>query len=137
MGVGYNHSGGDVLFKWQVYNLDTKKWTTLADRYSGNWITWRPTPGNYWVHVEEITQGGAQDQYTYCFNVGTDKSKTPMTLNGMTWSVKKTGIDVGTAYSSDDKNVKFKWQAYNLDTKVEPNSRLEWWKLGNMETSAG
>ena len=50
-----------------------------------------------------ITQGGAQDQYTYCFNVGTDKSKTPMTLNGMTWSVKKTGIDVGTAYSSDDK----------------------------------
>ena len=115
LGVGYNHSGGDVLFKWQVYNLDTKKWTTLADRYSGNWITWRPTPGNYWVHVEAITQGGAQDQYTYCFNVGTDKSKTPMTLNGMTWSVKKTGIDVGTAYSSDDKNVKFKWQAYNLD----------------------
>ena len=125
LGVGYNHSGGDVLFKWQVYNLDTKKWTTLADRYSGNWITWRPTPGNYWVHVEAITQGGAQDQYTYCFNVGTDKSKTPMTLNGMTWSVKKTGIDVGTAYSSDDKNVKFKWQAYNLD-KQEWSLVADW-----------
>ena len=132
LGVGYNHSGGDVLFKWQVYNLDTKKWTTLADRYSGNWITWRPTPGNYWVHVEAITQGGAQDQYTYCFNVGTDKSKTPMTLNGMTWSVKKTGIDVGTAYSSDDKNVKFKWQAYNLDTKKW--SRIADWNGGNWAT---
>lgn len=69
LGVGYNHSGGDVLFKWQVYNLDTKKWTTLADGYSGNWITWRPTPGNYWVHIEAKTQDGAQDQYTYCFNV--------------------------------------------------------------------
>lgn len=132
LGVGYNHSGGDVLFKWQVYNLDTKKWTTLADGYNGNWITWRPTPGNYWVHIEAKTQDGAQDQYTYCFNVGSDKSKTPMTLNGMTWSVKKTGIDVGTAYSSDDTNVKFKWQAYNLDTKKW--SRIADWNGGNWAT---
>ena len=84
------------------------------------------------MHVEARTQGGAQDQYTYCFNVGTDKSKTPMTLNGMTWSVKKTGIDVGTAYSSDDKNVKFKWQAYNLDTKKW--SRIADWNGGNWAT---
>ena len=86
-------------------------------------------PGLYVFFQIYHSQQAAQDQYTYCFNVGTDKSKTPMTLNGMTWSVKKTGIDVGTAYSSDDKNVKFKWQAYNLDTKKW--SRIADWN-GNL-----
>lgn len=132
LGIAYEHKGSDVQFKWQIYNLDTKKWYTLSDWNSGNWVTWRPTPGNYWVNTQAKTQYGSMDQYTYCFNVSTDKSKTPIYLEGLTWKINRNSIDVGAAYSTEDNNVQFKWQAYNLDTKKW--STIADWNGGNWAT---
>lgn len=38
------------------------------------------------------------------------------TLNGMCWTLNDTEIAVGVAYASDDPNIQFRWQSYNLDT---------------------
>lgn len=132
LGTAYEYSGAPVKFKWQIYNLDTKQWTTLSDWNSGNWVTWRPKVGNYWVNTQAMTDGGATDQYTYCFRVSEDKSYTPISIDGLTWKINRNSIDVGAAFSTDDKNAKFEWMAYNLDKK-------EWktfagWNSGNWAT---
>ena len=132
LGTAYAHKGSNVLFKWQIYSLDTKKWTTIADWNSGNWVTWRPTPGNYWVHTEAMTQDGAKDENTYCFRVDSDKSKTPIKIKGLTWKFNRNSIDVGTAYSTENKNSQFKWQAYNLGTKKW--NKIADWNGGNWAT---
>ena len=43
-----------------------------------------------------------------------------------------TGIDVGAAYESNDPNVQFKWQSYNLDTGVWEN--ISQWSTSNWAT---
>ncbi len=132
LGVAYKNRGSQALFKWQIYNLDTGKWQLLADWNSGNWVTWRPTPGNYWVNIQAKTQNGSTDEYTYCFNVSSDKSKTPIKIDGLSWIINRNSIDIGTGYSTEDKNVQFKWQAYNLDTKKW--SVIADWNGGNWAT---
>lgn len=126
LGVAYEHdSNSDIIFKWQAYNLDTLQWNTIADWTGSNWVKWRPTIGNYWIHIEAMTQNGKKVEYTYCFRVDSDKSKTSITINGITWIINDNSIDVGGAYSSKSEKIKFKWQAYNLDTK-EWNTIADW-----------
>lgn len=117
IGAAYEKRGNNPAFKWQIYNLDTKKWMLLSDWNGGNWTTWRPQQGNYWVNVQAKTDGGASDEYTFCFRVDKDYSKTPITISGLTWKINRNSIDVGAAYQTADKNTVFKWMAYNLDTK--------------------
>ena len=46
-------------------------------------------------------------------------------LNGMCYIMRDNGIDVGVAYDSNASNVKFRWQAYNLD-KQEWSLIADW-----------
>lgn len=132
LGVYYSTKAESSEFKWMAYNLDTKKWSLISDWYSGNWTTWKPAPGNYWVYVQARNSMGGTADYTTCFNVGTDYSHEKIDLNGMCWQVNSTGIDVGTAYSTNADSVQFKWLSYNLDTKKW--SLISDWYSGNWMT---
>lgn len=39
-------------YQWQVYDLSTKKWRTIAGWNSGNWAGWKDEVGDYWLHVD-------------------------------------------------------------------------------------
>lgn len=52
VGVAYSGSDPSPQIRWQSYNLDTKKWELISDWSPGNWSSWKPKKGNYWLHVE-------------------------------------------------------------------------------------
>lgn len=117
LGVAYTSFETDNEFKWMAYNLDTKKWSVIADWNSGNWATWKPEKGNYWVDVQGRNSEGGSLHYTMCFAVSSDYSHETLSLNGMSWNYDTNGINVGTAYSTNADSVKFKWLSYNLENK--------------------
>lgn len=132
VGVAYEASNGQkVTFKWSAYNLDTRQWTNITDWYDGNWATWKPAKGNYWLHVEAKTDTGLKDEYTICFAVTKDYNTTTAYLNldGFCYIYQNDRIDFGTAYSSSESNVEFRWLAYNLDTDVWET--MSGWYPGN------
>lgn len=69
VGVSYRSSQSNVQFKWQAYNLDSQKWEVIADWNGGNWATWVPRKGNYWLHVE-VKNSDQTVSETICFAVG-------------------------------------------------------------------
>lgn len=117
VGVAYDTNDTKVAFKWQSYNLDTKQWEVIADWNGGNWATWKPKKGNYWLQVQVRNSLGQIESSTMCISVGKNYCVEPLTIDGMTYLIHEDGIDVGAAYTSTTSNVTFRWQAYNLDTK--------------------
>ena len=117
VGVAYDSNASDVKFKWQAYNLDKQEWSLVADWTGSNWVTWKPEQGNFWLYVEAMTPDGETKNTIMCFASQKDYSHHSLNLNGMCYNIYEDRIDVGIAYDSDDSNVSFKWEAYNLDTQ--------------------
>lgn len=117
VGVAYDSNASNVKFKWQAYNLDKQEWSLVADWTGSNWVTWKPEQGNFWLYVEAMTPDGETKNTIMCFASQKDYSHHSLNLNGMCYNIYEDRIDVGIAYDSDDSNVSFKWEAYNLDTQ--------------------
>lgn len=126
IGAAYSTDDNNAKFKWQSFNLDTHEWNTISDWYSGNWATWKPEAGNYWLHVEAKNSDGGYAEKTICFFVGKDYSKHYIDLNGIAIVDKLSYFQVGVNYSTDDSNVKFRWLQYDL-IKNEWSSISEWY----------
>ena len=132
VGVAYESDDSNVQFRWQAYNLDNKTWTTISDWKKGNWSTWYPPVGNYWLHVEAVTTSGTSDEYTINFRSNNDYTAMYVDLSGICYQIKDNSIDVGVAYDTNDKNITFQWQAYNLATKQW--EMISDWNKGNWAT---
>lgn len=52
VGAVANPPSHNVEFKWQSYNLSTKKWKTIAGWTQANWAGWADSAGDYWLHLE-------------------------------------------------------------------------------------
>ena len=117
VGVAYDSNASDVKFKWQAYNLDKQEWSLVVDWTGSNWVTWKPEQGNFWLYVEAMTPDGETKNTIMCFASQKDYAHHTLNLNGMCYNIYEDRIDVGIAYDSDDSNVSFKWEAYNLDTQ--------------------
>ena len=129
IGVAYNASEEDVKFRWLSYNLNTDEWRQFSDWYAGNWVTWKPEAGDYWVQVQAKTESGLTQSQTICFHVEKDYSIQYLNLNGFCYIIQDDRIDIGTAYESSDSDTKFRWLAYNLDT--EEWKEISDWYAGN------
>ena len=79
IGVAYSASSSSSLVRWQSYNLDTKKWNIISDWNTGNWSSWKPTKGNYWLHVEVKDDKGKIVSHTINFAVSRNY---PVYING-------------------------------------------------------
>lgn len=132
VGVDYSTNGKNVRFKWQSYNLDTQEWELISDWYGGNWATWKPEPGNYWLQLQAATDEGYSESYTICFNVTKNYSPYAFDLNGICYIQGEKGVDVGIAYNSNDPNMQFRWLSYNLDTQTW--EEISSWYSGNWAT---
>lgn len=132
VGVAYEASDSNVKFRWLAYNLDTGVWEQISDWYAGNWATWKPQKGNYWLQAQAMGTKGNVESMTICFCVDRDYSGRELSLNGVCYVLNDKSIDVGVAYTSGDSNVKFRWLAYNLDTGVW--EQVSDWYAGNWAT---
>ena len=117
VGVAYDTDAQSVDFRWEAYNLDTQSWSVIADWNGGNWATWTPTAGNYWLHAEARTASGRTADYTICFYAPRDYNDNYLALNGICYIDHGHTIDVGVNYDTASSSVQFRWQSYNLDTQ--------------------
>lgn len=139
VGVAYESGDPKVKFRWQVYNLDTGGWETIADWNGGNWATWTPNAGNYWLQAQATTSSGTVASYTICFATTKNYAADYINVNGVC-VVQSTGkVDLGASYESNDSNVQFMWQVYNLD-KQQWSTITDWnganWTTWKPETGS-
>ena len=133
IGSAYDTNDSGTQFSFKAYNLDTQKWETLSTFKSSNWQTWKPYKGNYWIYCQAKTSTGYTIDQVMCFAVGKDYGPY-VHLNGYTWQMKSDAILVGSAYNTNDSDVKFTYKSYNLTTKqwhsLSDNSSSNWvtWK---------
>ena len=133
IGSAYDTNDSGAQFSFKAYNLDTQKWETLSTYKSSNWQTWKPYKGNYWIYCQAKTSTGYTTDQVMCFAVGKDYGPY-VHLNGYTWQMKSDAILVGSAYNTNDSDVKFTYKSYNLTTKqwqsLSDNSSSNWvtWK---------
>ena len=133
IGSAYDTNDSGTQFSFKTYNLDTQKWETLSTFKSSNWQTWKPYKGNYWIYCQAKTSTGYTTDQVMCFAVGKDYGPY-VHLNGYTWQMKSDSILVGSAYNTNDSDVKFTYKSYNLTTKqwqsLSDNSSSNWvtWK---------
>ena len=52
VGASVDYSSSNIDYKWQAYNLSTKRWKTIADWTGANWASWADSLGDYWLHLE-------------------------------------------------------------------------------------
>lgn len=52
VGASVDYSSSNIDYKWQAYNLSTKRWKTIADWTGANWASWADLLGDYWLHLE-------------------------------------------------------------------------------------
>ncbi len=67
VGVAYSDTIGRVDCKWLAYNLDQGQWETITDWYGGNWASWTPAKGNYWLQAQVRDETGMVVTKTICF----------------------------------------------------------------------
>lgn len=127
VGVGYE-SLSQTQFRWLVYDLNKQQWELLSDWTSGNWVSWKPEPGNYWVRAEAKNSNGTVTDKTIDYYVQRDYTGSTLTLQGMMYSQKNDRIEVGTAYSNTADSVEFRWLLYDVD-------KGQWNLLGNWTSS--
>ena len=72
MGAAYDSNDPQVEFQWMSYNLDTGKWEIISEWNKGNWASWRPKEGNYWLYVEAKAGDDNLDNEVICFAVDRD-----------------------------------------------------------------
>ena len=115
-GVAYESGDANVQFRWMSYNLDTGVWETISDWSSGNWTSWKPKVGNYWLYVEAKNQSGNTNSFTICFAVDRDYADDYIKVNGICMQQQGRNVNLGAAYESSDPNTLFKWEVYDLST---------------------
>lgn len=117
VGIAYESAVQDIQFRWMSYNLDTGTWEQISDWYSGNWVTWHPGKGNYWLHVEAKNSSGRIKDYTICFAVGKNYTEQYVNLSGICVQREGRNVNLGAAYTSSESGVEFKWEVYDLSTR--------------------
>lgn len=130
VGVAYNSNVDDVQFQWKAYNLTTKKWEMVQSWSTGNWMTWRPDKGDYWLRVEsKSADGTVESNYTEVFTSKRNYNKKYININGICIDERDTVVAAGASYQSNAGNIQFQWKAYNLATKQW--EMVQSWSSGN------
>ncbi len=132
VGVDYGTTGSNIRFKWMAYDLDTQEWEGISDWYAGNWATWQPHTGNYWLQVQAITDEGYTASQTINFHVTQNYAPNSVKISGICYQYQQNGVNIGVGYESNDPGLKFRWLSYNLDEQRW--SEISGWFGGNWAT---
>ena len=132
LGVNYATDMKNVRFRWMSYNLATLQWEEISDWYGANWTTWKPGPGNYWVHVEAITDNGVSSSYTIAFANQKNYRKNYFDITGLCIDMRQDEIALGAGYDTDGTSPEFRWLVYDVNNKTW--SEIQNWYGGNWIT---
>lgn len=126
IGVNYKSNDPGLKFQWKIYNLKKQEWKLIQKPVSGNWTTWKPEEaGDYWIYVEAIDSDGGVTSEVMGFRF----SGLKLELNGICTVENKGQVDMGVAYKTNDSDVQFHWNLYDLSTQKW--SAISNWNKGN------
>lgn len=126
VGVGYKTVDKTPEFRFQSYNLQTKKWEVISDWSTSNWIDWKAAVGDYWLHCEMRSADKlATTSKTMAFRYTAGDSKISGTYSG--WRNGEVLLGATTV----NQNTKIQFKIYNLDTQqwsylTDENNRSNW-----------
>ena len=126
IGVNYKSNDPGLKFQWKIYDLKKQEWKLIQKPVSGNWTTWKPEEaGDYWIYVEAIDSDGGVTSEVMGFRF----SGLKLELNGICTIENKGQVDMGVAYKTNDSDVQFRWNLYDLSTQKW--SAISNWNKGN------
>jgi GH25 family lysozyme M1 (1,4-beta-N-acetylmuramidase) len=100
-------------YQWQVYNLSTKEWRTIAGWNASNWAGWADSVDNYWLHVDVRNANTKKVLATKTINFRYAAGYTD--INGTYAGTSKDGVLLGV--NSNNPKAKYITKIYNYDTK--------------------
>ena len=126
IGVNYKSNDPGLKFQWKIYNLKKQEWKLIQKPVSGNWTSWQPEEaGDYWIYVEAIDSNGGVTSEVMGFRF----SGLKLELNGICTVENQGQVDMGVAYKTNDSDVQFRWNLYDLSTQKW--SAISNWNKGN------
>lgn len=129
IGASYRSMDNGTVFRWQSYNLDTGQWETIADWNGGNWASWTPKKGNYWLQVQAKTTGGTVAAKTIGFTVGRNY---PVYITGTYQGPNPygNGCLIGVSTNSNPKG-RYQYELLILDCEKYQNGDPNPWVYGS------
>ncbi len=115
VGTAYSNAAASVVFQWLVYDVDKGQWSVLSDWTTSNWVTWKPTPGNYWVHVTAVNSNGFVKEDTIAVSTTRDYANGYVEINGIYVKSNQFGYSMGASYVTSDFNTKIQWLVYKQE----------------------
>lgn len=114
VGTAYSTNDPYVQFKWEMYNVNTGQWFTIADWNYGNWASWKTDCGDYWLHCTARTSDGAIERSsTIAFHYVAGNTQISSTYLGGDESGDGTLL-LGCASMSEANGVTYSFKLYDV-----------------------
>ena len=110
VGTAYSTNDPYVQFKWEMYNVNTGQWFTIADWNYGNWASWKTDCGDYWLHCTARTSDGAIERSsTIAFHYVAGNTQISGTYAGG-YDVQNRNVLLGCNSTSSEAEVTYSFK---------------------------
>lgn len=117
-----------TVFRWQAYDLDRKQWEQITNWSDGNWASWRPKIGSYWLQGQARTADGAVISKTINFRVSRNY---PVYITGTYQGPNPYGEGCLIGVSTNiNPNNKYRYELLILDCEKYQNGDPHPWIYG-------
>lgn len=112
VGATFNGTESSVEYSFQAYDVANQTWSQVANWSTGNWASWKSTPGTYWLHVEvrSTSTKAVLSTKTIAFNYTAGTT----TLTKAEHQVTDVGVQLSMA--SNSSKAKMTTSIYNVNT---------------------
>ncbi len=116
VGTAYTTNDSHVQFKWEMYNVNTGQWFTIAEWNYGNWASWKTDCGDYWLHCTARTSDGAIERTsTIAFHYVAGNTQISGTYAGG-YEVQNRNVLLGCNSTSSETGITYSFKIYDVES---------------------
>ncbi len=114
VGAAVNANTSNLEYRWLQYDVSNRKWSAISEWTTGNWASWRSTPGVYWLHLEVRDPNNHEIVGTKTIPFQYAAGTTRITGTYAGWQ----GSSVLLGQSSNNPNAKFVIKIYDVNRRT-------------------
>lgn len=116
VGTAYSTNDPYVQFKWEMYNVNTGQWSTIANWNYGNWASWKTDCGDYWLHCTARTSDGAIERTnTIGFHYVAGNTQISGIYAG-NYDVQNRNVLLGCNSTSSETGITYSFKIYDVES---------------------